>query len=134
MAAVSFRYIFGIPPLILVLLPVTSSDCHIQDKEGKAYESVLMVSIDELVGACFVSLHSGLLGNVNMLLVFSPIIRGPRWFLTRKEVSSCNHAHISAFQTWLFFLEVWVKFFLEMYKMPSVVYIFYLVRPMNCHL
>ncbi|KAK7819535.1 hypothetical protein U0070_002639, partial [Myodes glareolus] len=41
-------YIFGIPPLILVLLPVTSSDCHIQDKEGKAYESVLMVSIDEL--------------------------------------------------------------------------------------
>ncbi|KAM7319430.1 hypothetical protein ACRRTK_021113 [Alexandromys fortis] len=45
------RYIFGIPPLILVLLPVTSSDCHIQDKEGKAYESVLMVSIDELEAA-----------------------------------------------------------------------------------
>lgn len=40
--------IFGIPPLILVLLPVTSSECHIKDKEGKAYESVLMISIDEL--------------------------------------------------------------------------------------
>ncbi|KAL6058775.1 hypothetical protein STEG23_008629, partial [Scotinomys teguina] len=46
----SFRYIFGIPPLILVLLPVTSSDCYIKDKEGKAYESVLMISIDELSG------------------------------------------------------------------------------------
>ncbi|XP_008824305.1 interleukin-7 [Nannospalax galili] len=46
---VSFRYIFGIPPLILVLLPVTSSDCHIKDKEGKEYENVLMVSIDELI-------------------------------------------------------------------------------------
>nr|XP_021505708.1 interleukin-7 isoform X2 [Meriones unguiculatus] len=46
---VSFRYIFGIPPLILVLLPVTSSDCHIKDREGKAYESVLRISIDELL-------------------------------------------------------------------------------------
>lgn len=45
---VSFRYIFGIPPLILVLLPVTSSDCHIKDKDGKAFGSVLMISINQL--------------------------------------------------------------------------------------
>ncbi|XP_004477965.1 interleukin-7 isoform X2 [Dasypus novemcinctus] len=45
---VSFRYIFGIPPLILVLLPVTSSDCDIDGKEGKEYENVLMVSINQL--------------------------------------------------------------------------------------
>lgn len=45
---VSFRYIFGIPPLILVLLPVTSSDCHIKNKEGKEYENILMISINEL--------------------------------------------------------------------------------------
>uniref|UniRef100_F7FJK6 Interleukin-7 n=2 Tax=Rattus norvegicus TaxID=10116 RepID=F7FJK6_RAT len=44
----SFRYIFGIPPLILVLLPVTSSDCHIKDKDGKAFGSVLMISINQL--------------------------------------------------------------------------------------
>uniref|UniRef100_A0A8C0WGC8 Interleukin-7 n=1 Tax=Castor canadensis TaxID=51338 RepID=A0A8C0WGC8_CASCN len=50
---VSFRYIFGIPPLILVLLPVTSSDCHIKDKEGKEYANVLVISINELVCACF---------------------------------------------------------------------------------
>ncbi|XP_048214705.1 interleukin-7 [Perognathus longimembris pacificus] len=46
---VSFRYIFGIPPLILVLLPVTSSDCHIKDTDGKAFENVIVISIDELV-------------------------------------------------------------------------------------
>ncbi|KAM6171813.1 interleukin-7 [Erethizon dorsatum] len=45
---VSFRYIFGIPPLILVLLPVTSSDCHLKDKEGKGYENVILISINEL--------------------------------------------------------------------------------------
>ncbi|XP_070486502.1 interleukin-7 isoform X2 [Equus przewalskii] len=45
---VSFRYIFGIPPLILVLLPVASSDCHIEGKDGKEYQNVLMISIDEL--------------------------------------------------------------------------------------
>ncbi|XP_031232176.1 interleukin-7 isoform X2 [Mastomys coucha] len=45
---VSFRYIFGIPPLILVLLPAASSDCHIKDKDGRAYESVLRISFDEL--------------------------------------------------------------------------------------
>ncbi|KAM5281062.1 interleukin-7 [Ctenodactylus gundi] len=48
--AVSFRYIFGIPPLILVLLPVTSSKCDLKDKEGKEYENVLMISIDKLDG------------------------------------------------------------------------------------
>ncbi|XP_077023168.1 interleukin-7 isoform X2 [Tamandua tetradactyla] len=45
---VSFRYIFGIPPLILVLLPIASSDCDIQGREGKEYENVLMISINEL--------------------------------------------------------------------------------------
>ncbi|XP_062936099.1 interleukin-7 [Cynocephalus volans] len=45
---VSFRYIFGIPPLILVLLPVASSDCDIEGKEGKEYEHVLLVSINKL--------------------------------------------------------------------------------------
>ncbi|XP_069931357.1 interleukin-7 isoform X4 [Oryctolagus cuniculus] len=46
---VSFRYIFGIPPLILVLLPVTSSNCDIEKiKHGKEYENVLMISINEL--------------------------------------------------------------------------------------
>uniref|UniRef100_A0A8C2SD07 Interleukin-7 n=1 Tax=Capra hircus TaxID=9925 RepID=A0A8C2SD07_CAPHI len=45
---VSFRYIFGIPPLILVLLPVASSDCDISGKDGGAYQNVLMVSIDDL--------------------------------------------------------------------------------------
>uniref|UniRef100_A0A8C6DC25 Interleukin-7 n=1 Tax=Moschus moschiferus TaxID=68415 RepID=A0A8C6DC25_MOSMO len=45
---VSFRYIFGIPPLILVLLPVASSDCDINGKDGGAYQNVLMVSIDHL--------------------------------------------------------------------------------------
>nr|XP_004660644.2 interleukin-7 [Jaculus jaculus] len=49
MVHVSFRYIFGIPPLILVLLPVTSSDCHIKNKEGKEYENILMISINELL-------------------------------------------------------------------------------------
>ncbi|KAM4865291.1 LOW QUALITY PROTEIN: interleukin-7 [Thomomys bottae] len=42
-------YIFGIPPLILVLLPVTSFDCHIKDIDGKAFENVLVISIDALV-------------------------------------------------------------------------------------
>ncbi|XP_008574509.1 PREDICTED: interleukin-7 isoform X2 [Galeopterus variegatus] len=46
---VSFRYIFGIPPLILVLLPVASSDCDIEGKEGKEYEHVLLVSINKLL-------------------------------------------------------------------------------------
>ncbi|XP_012518548.1 PREDICTED: interleukin-7 isoform X3 [Propithecus coquereli] len=46
---VSFRYIFGIPPLILVLLPVASSDCDIEGQDGKEYENVLMISIDELL-------------------------------------------------------------------------------------
>uniref|UniRef100_A0A2K5C1J3 Interleukin-7 n=1 Tax=Aotus nancymaae TaxID=37293 RepID=A0A2K5C1J3_AOTNA len=46
---VSFRYIFGLPPLILVLLPVASSDCDIEGKDGKQYESVLMISIDQLL-------------------------------------------------------------------------------------
>ncbi|XP_007942861.2 interleukin-7 [Orycteropus afer afer] len=45
---VSFRYIFGIPPLILVLLPVASSDCDIEGKEGNEYEKVLMISINGL--------------------------------------------------------------------------------------
>uniref|UniRef100_A0A8D0R9T9 Interleukin-7 n=2 Tax=Sus scrofa TaxID=9823 RepID=A0A8D0R9T9_PIG len=45
---VSFRYIFGIPPLILVLLPVASSDCDIEGKDGGVYQNVLMVSIDDL--------------------------------------------------------------------------------------
>ncbi|KAM9689767.1 interleukin-7 isoform X3 [Muntiacus reevesi] len=45
---VSFRYIFGIPPLILVLLPVASSDCDINGKDGGAYQNVLMVNIDDL--------------------------------------------------------------------------------------
>ncbi|XP_015341377.1 interleukin-7 isoform X2 [Marmota monax] len=45
---VSFRYIFGIPPLILALLPVTSSDCDIKGKEGKEFEHVLMISFNEL--------------------------------------------------------------------------------------
>ncbi|EHH28591.1 Interleukin-7, partial [Macaca mulatta] len=50
---VSFRYIFGLPPLILVLLPVASSDCDIEGKDGKQYESVLMVSIDQLLEGMF---------------------------------------------------------------------------------
>nr|XP_015093184.1 interleukin-7 isoform X2 [Vicugna pacos] len=45
---VSFRYIFGIPPLILVLLPVASSDCDIGGKDGRVYRNVLMISIDDL--------------------------------------------------------------------------------------
>uniref|UniRef100_A0A8C6AIR1 Interleukin-7 n=2 Tax=Odontoceti TaxID=9722 RepID=A0A8C6AIR1_MONMO len=45
---VSFRYIFGIPPLILVLLPVASSDCDIEGKDGGAYQNVLMVNINDL--------------------------------------------------------------------------------------
>lgn len=64
LGSVSFRYIFGIPPLILVLLPVTSSECHIKDKEGKAYESVLMISIDELVRVVLFFLHCHLWGNL----------------------------------------------------------------------
>ncbi|XP_058524742.1 interleukin-7 isoform X2 [Ochotona princeps] len=46
---VSFRYIFGIPPLILVLLPVTSPNCDIEKiKGGQVYENVLLISINEL--------------------------------------------------------------------------------------
>ncbi|KAM7075564.1 interleukin-7 isoform 2-T2 [Molossus nigricans] len=45
---VSFRYIFGIPPLILVLLPVASSDCEIEGKSGEEYQHVFMVSFESL--------------------------------------------------------------------------------------
>ncbi|XP_007073864.1 interleukin-7 isoform X3 [Panthera pardus] len=45
---VSFRYIFGIPPLILVLLPVASSDCDIEGKDGREYQHILMISINYL--------------------------------------------------------------------------------------
>ncbi|EPY80228.1 hypothetical protein CB1_000850040 [Camelus ferus] len=45
------RYIFGIPPLILVLLPVASSDCDIGGKDGRVYQNVLMISIDDLKAA-----------------------------------------------------------------------------------
>ncbi|XP_027997861.1 interleukin-7 isoform X3 [Myotis yumanensis] len=45
---VSFRYIFGIPPLILVLLPVASSDCEIEGKSGEEYQHVIMVSLNDL--------------------------------------------------------------------------------------
>ncbi|XP_075406755.1 interleukin-7 [Tenrec ecaudatus] len=45
---VSFRYIFGIPPLILVLLPVASSDCELEGKEGNDYRNILMISINGL--------------------------------------------------------------------------------------
>ncbi|XP_047406098.1 interleukin-7 isoform X2 [Sciurus carolinensis] len=48
---VSFRYIFGIPPLILALLPATSSDCDIKGKEGKEYENILVISFNELEAA-----------------------------------------------------------------------------------
>lgn len=51
MVHVSFRYIFGIPPLILVLLPVASSDCEIDGKNGEEYQHVLMVSLRQLVCA-----------------------------------------------------------------------------------
>lgn len=33
-------------------------------------------------------------------------------------LSCCSHAHISIFQTWLLLLEVWIKFFRIMYKIP----------------
>ncbi|XP_025778447.1 interleukin-7 isoform X4 [Puma concolor] len=46
---VSFRYIFGIPPLILVLLPVASSDCDIEGKDGREYQHILMISINYLL-------------------------------------------------------------------------------------
>lgn len=45
---VSLRYIFGIPPLILVLLPVASPDCEIEGKNGEEYRHVLMVSFEIL--------------------------------------------------------------------------------------
>lgn len=45
---VSFRYIFGIPPLILVLLPVASSDCEIEGKKGEEYQHVIMVNLNSL--------------------------------------------------------------------------------------
>ncbi|XP_036917535.1 interleukin-7 isoform X2 [Sturnira hondurensis] len=45
---VSFRYIFGIPPLILVLLPVASPDCEIEGKNGEEYQHIIMVSFKEL--------------------------------------------------------------------------------------
>ncbi|XP_029779521.1 interleukin-7 isoform X2 [Suricata suricatta] len=48
---VSFRYIFGIPPLILVLLPVASSDCDIEGKDGREYQHILMISINDLEAA-----------------------------------------------------------------------------------
>nr|AFA42958.1 interleukin-7 variant 5 [Tupaia chinensis] len=46
---VSFRYIFGIPPLILVLLPGASSDCDIDGKSDKVFGNILMVSFNALV-------------------------------------------------------------------------------------
>ncbi|XP_068840082.1 interleukin-7 isoform X4 [Capricornis sumatraensis] len=60
---VSFRYIFGIPPLILVLLPVASSDCDISGKDGGAYQNVLMVSIDDLVCDNMINFDSNCLNN-----------------------------------------------------------------------
>ncbi|KAF6323318.1 interleukin 7 [Rhinolophus ferrumequinum] len=45
---VSLRYIFGIPPLILVLLPVASPDCEIEGKNGEEYRHVLTVSFEIL--------------------------------------------------------------------------------------
>ncbi|XP_036088672.1 interleukin-7 isoform X2 [Rousettus aegyptiacus] len=48
MVHVSFRYIFGIPPLILVLLPVASSDCEIEGRSGEEYEHVLRISLQAL--------------------------------------------------------------------------------------
>ncbi|KAL1288298.1 IL7 [Ovibos moschatus] len=60
---VSFRYIFGIPPLILVLLPVASSDCDISSKDGGAYQNVLMVSIDDLVCDNMINFDSNCLNN-----------------------------------------------------------------------
>ncbi|CAK6438700.1 unnamed protein product [Pipistrellus nathusii] len=48
MVHVSFRYIFGIPPLILVLLPVASSDCELEGKSGEEYQNVIMVSLNDL--------------------------------------------------------------------------------------
>lgn len=49
LSSVSFRYIFGIPPLILVLLPVASSDCELEGKSGEEYQNVIMVSLNDLV-------------------------------------------------------------------------------------
>ncbi|XP_043831962.1 interleukin-7 isoform X2 [Dromiciops gliroides] len=47
---VFFRSIFGIPSLILVLLPVTSSDCEIEDKNKiiQEYTNILYVNIENL--------------------------------------------------------------------------------------
>ncbi|XP_068956261.1 interleukin-7 isoform X1 [Petaurus breviceps papuanus] len=47
---VFFRSIFGIPSLILVLLPATSSDCEIEDKNRiiGEYMNVLYVNIQQL--------------------------------------------------------------------------------------
>ncbi|XP_066234938.1 interleukin-7 isoform X1 [Saccopteryx leptura] len=42
------RYIFGIPPLILVLLPVASSDCEIEGKSGEEYQHIIMVNFNKL--------------------------------------------------------------------------------------
>ncbi|KAM5211500.1 interleukin-7 isoform 3-T3 [Hipposideros larvatus] len=50
---VSFRYIFGIPPLILVLLPVASPDCEVEGKNGEEYRNVLLVSLDKSMEAMF---------------------------------------------------------------------------------
>ncbi|XP_059972314.1 interleukin-7 isoform X4 [Mesoplodon densirostris] len=60
---VSFRYIFGIPPLILVLLPVASSDCDIEGKDGGAYQNVLMVNINDLVCDSMIDFDSNCLNN-----------------------------------------------------------------------
>lgn len=61
---VSLRYIFGIPPLILVLLPVASPDCEIEGKNGEEYRHVLMVSFEILVRACFLFLTLALIGKI----------------------------------------------------------------------
>ncbi|XP_074135047.1 interleukin-7 isoform X3 [Sminthopsis crassicaudata] len=47
---VFFRSIFGVPSLILVLLPVTSSDCEIEDKNKaiQEYTHILHVNIGNL--------------------------------------------------------------------------------------
>lgn len=61
---VSLRYIFGIPPLILVLLPVASPDCEIEGKNGEEYRHVLTVSFEILVCACFLFLTLELIGKI----------------------------------------------------------------------
>ncbi|XP_073085845.1 interleukin-7 isoform X3 [Manis javanica] len=58
---VSSRYVFGIPPLILVLLPVASFDCDIKGKDGREYRNVLKISIEDLDS--MIKTHSNCLNN-----------------------------------------------------------------------